>query len=311
MSSRTEQVVATINNLKISGDIELSESFLIVRRSIQNLASDTLRRTPLLLAGAVIVLITAILAGVVRWVVHRVIVRSRRVRLGLQDLIEQLSGIAVWTVGLMTAAVVVFPGLTPAKAFTVLGLGGVAIGFAFKDIFENFFAGMLILWRYPFDRGDFITTGDITGCVTQITIRNTMIRRLGGELAVVPNAQIFKQNVDVLTDKEARRATAVCGIAYKEDIEAARAVIIEALRACPSVKTGRGVEVLVEELSDSSINFAIAWWTGARPLEMRKSRDEVISAVKAALDASGIEIPFPHRQLVWDAEPLRIARKSG
>ncbi len=306
LSSRTEQVVATINHLQIDGTIDLAESFAIVRQSIKNLAADTLRRTPLLIAGLVIVLLTVLAAKFVRWVVHRIVSRGQRFRLGLQDLIEQLSSLTVWAVGLMTAAVVMFPGLTPAKAITVLGLGGVAIGFAFKDIFENFFAGMLILWRYPFDRGDFITTGDITGCVTHITIRNTMIRRVGGELSVVPNAQIFKQNVDVLTDREARRATAVCGVAYKEDIEAARAVIDAAVRRCASVKVGRGIEVLVEELSDSSVNFAVAWWTGARPLEIRKSRDEVISAVKSALDAAGIEIPFPHRQLVWNPESSAI-----
>jgi small conductance mechanosensitive channel len=57
-----------------------------------------------------------------------------------------------------------------------LGLGSIAIGFAFKDIFENFFAGILILWKYPFDRGDLIQSGDVVGCIEEITIRISMIR---------------------------------------------------------------------------------------------------------------------------------------
>ena len=64
---------------------------------------------------------------------------KRGIRISLKDLIYQLTAIAVWIVGLLIAVVVAFPGMTPSKAVTVLGLGSVAIGFAFKDIFENSF----------------------------------------------------------------------------------------------------------------------------------------------------------------------------
>jgi small-conductance mechanosensitive channel len=189
--------------------------------------------------------------------------------------------------------------MTPSKALTVLGLGSVAIGFAFKDIFENFFAGILILWRYPFDRGDFISCVDVSGKVEEITIRNTLIRRLDGELAVVPNATVFKNNVDVLTSQPQRRVRLICGIAYGEDVDTARDVIQTAVRKCKTIEGIRTVEVFAEEFADSSVNFEVAWWTGSKPLDMRRSRDEVVTAIKAALDSAGIEIPFPYRTLTF------------
>lgn len=103
-------------------------------------------------------------------------------------------------------AMIVFPGVTPSKALTGLGVGSIAVGFAFKDIFENFFAGLLILWRFPFEAGDFIHCQEVKGKVMEVTIRNTCIRRVSGELVVVPNSTIFKNSVDVVTHEPLRRA---------------------------------------------------------------------------------------------------------
>lgn len=200
---------------------------------------------------------------------------------------------------MLIAIVVAFPGMTPSKALTLLGLGSVAIGFAFKDIFENFFAGILILWRYPFDRGDFITCGDVTGKVEQITVRNTLIRRLDGEPAVVPNAVLFKNTVDVLTSQPQRRARIICGVAYDVDFDEARKVITAAVQACDSVQGIRTVEVFAQEFAESSINFEASWWTGSKPVDIRRSRDQVVAAIKRSLDEANIEIPFPYRTLTF------------
>ncbi len=206
------------------------------------------------------------------------------------------------------AAVVVFPGLTPAKALTVLGFGSVAIGFAFKDIFENFFAGVLILWRYPLDRGDFIQCEDIVGHVEEITVRNTLLRRLDGELTVIPNAHLFKSTVDVLTNRAARRVRDHLWCCLRRGCRRSDEVIEQAVRQCPSVETDQNVEVFALEFADSSVNFEVSWWTGAKPLDVRSSRDEVVEAIKSALDDASIEIPFPYRTLTFK-EPLPISQR--
>ncbi|MCC9642023.1 mechanosensitive ion channel [Rhodopirellula sp. JC740] len=298
VARKTEDVVAVINELSVDSAVDLESTRDVVSNSLGSLWTDFLKRSPLLLAALLIVVITSLLSKGVSWVTHRVLDR-RGMRVSLKDLINQMASIAIWIVGLLVATVVAFPGMTPSKALTVLGLGSVAIGFAFKDIFENFFAGVLILWNYPFDRGDFITCEEVTGEVKQVTIRNTIIRRLDGELAVVPNATLFKNNVDVLTSQPQRRVRIICGVAYDEDVDASREVILKAVQSCDSVQGKRTVEVFAQEFASSSINFEVAWWTGSKPVDLRRSRDEVVASIKRELDAAGIEIPFPYRTLTF------------
>ncbi|MEO1551471.1 MAG: mechanosensitive ion channel family protein, partial [Pseudomonadota bacterium] len=104
--------------------------------------------------------------------------------------------------------------------------------------------------------------------------------------------------VTVRTSKELRRATIIVGVAYGENVDEARGVIEDAVRAVDSVRNDvRDVQVLAKAFGASSIDFEVAWWTGSRPLDIRVSRDQVVAAIKAALDDAGIEIPFPYRTL--------------
>ena len=288
----------------------LSHPTEIALNSVRELARDLVRHTPLILGALVVLVLTWILAAVARVVVRHVTDRTR-MRTGLKDLLVTLANIGVWVVGILVAAVILFPGLTPARALGVLGLGSVAIGFAFKDIFENFFAGMLILWKFPFDPGDFIETeGGLAGKVESITVRMTLLRQTDGQLVTLPNALLFKEPVRVMTSRPLRRLSILCGVAYGEDVDASRKVIRKAVEACASVDADHDVQVFAREFADSSVNFEIAWWTGATPLDERRSRDQVVAAVKRALDEAGIEIPFPYRTLTFK-EPLSLHRGAG
>jgi small-conductance mechanosensitive channel len=205
---------------------------------------------------------------------------------------------------------VVFPGLAPADALAALGIGSIAIGLAFKDIFENFFAGVLILWRFPFENGDFISCNGHEGKVVTVTLRNTIIRTVEGELVVLPNSAIYKSAVEVLTSQKLRRVTVICGVAYGEDIGAARDVIRKAVESCDRVSKQRPTEVFAQAFADSSINFEVTWWAGSTPLERRESRDEVVEAVKRGLDEAGIEIPFPQRA-VWFKDGVSVGSRGA
>ncbi|MFC6584118.1 mechanosensitive ion channel family protein [Sulfitobacter aestuariivivens] len=181
-----------------------------------------------------------------------------------------------------------------------------AIGFAFKDVFENFLAGVLLLIREPFSIDDYIECEDIEGQVEEITIRDTHVRQTDGQLVVAPNAMFFKNPVTIRTAKDVRRTTIICGVAYGEDVDEARDVIAKAVRGVDTVRDDiRDVEIFAQEFADSSINFEVTWWTGSRPIDIRSSRDKVVSAVKRALDDAGIEIPFPYRTLTFK-EPLTM-----
>lgn len=232
--------------------------------------------------------------------------RRMHMRRSLIDVFKMLAATGLWLAGILVACTIVFPSVTPADLLTALGLGSIAIGFAFKDIFENFVAGILILFREPFRLGDHIMCDDLEGRIEDITIRDTYIRRTDGQRVVVPNAMLFKEPVTIRTDREQRRTSIICGIAYDEDIDTAREVIQTAVDAIDDVMSDEGIQVFAHGFNDSSVDFEITWWTGSKPVDIRRSRDKVVTAVKSALDEAGIEIPFPYRTLTFK-QPLQVS----
>lgn len=274
------------------------EAIRLVQESLLGMWESFLARLPLLVAGVLFLAVTWAVAKLASRVAGPLLEKTR-LSSSLQSLIQQVIYAGIWVLGLMISAIIIFPGMTPTKVLTAFGLGSIAIGFAFKDIVENFFAGILILWRFPFNPGDFIECDGITGRVQSTTIRMTTIRQVDGQLVVVPNAMLFKSPVKVMTSLASRRITVICGIAYSEDVDASREVIERAVKSCETVSSNRPIQIFASEFADSSINFEITWWAGSTPEETRKSRDEVVAGVKRALDEAGIEIPFPYRTLTF------------
>lgn len=240
------------------------------------------------------------------------LMKKARLRESLRDLGRIAVRLVVWFAGLMVAAGIVFPGFGFAQLIATAGLASIAIGFAFQDIFENFFAGILILWRFPIENGDYIEVDGLMGKVEDVEIRMTRIRKTNGELVLVPNATIFKNKVTVLTNKRHRRIEVAVGIAYGEDIAEGRKVILDAVKSCDTVRDDAEPEVLATAFGASSIDFDVIWWADHTPIDERRSRDQVIEAVKGALDKAGIEIPYPYRTLTFSKnEPDIIEAVAG
>lgn len=273
----------------------------LLMNELEQYLVDLVAAGPRLVAALLLLIVTWGLAKLLGAVVLR-LGRKARLRGSLVGVLVMLTGLGVWLIGLLVAITLLFPTVTPAKALTTLGLGSIAVGFAFKDVFENFLAGVLILWREPFKMGDHIAmeSHDVEGLVEQITVRDSHIRRTDGQLIVVPNALLFQQPVIVRTNRDVRRTSIIVGVAYDEDIDTARTVIATAVRDVDSVRSDvRDIQVFANAFGESSVDFEITWWTGSKPVDIRSSRDQVITAVKRALDAEGIEIPFPYRTLVF------------
>ncbi|MCW8109214.1 mechanosensitive ion channel family protein [Alteromonas ponticola] len=295
------------NSEEMASEPELSP-IAMLKKTLYDIYQDFIERLPYLGAGLIVIILTWIISNLIGRAVFKV-AHSRKLRRSLCELFSRLTVIFVWILGLLIAAMIMFPGLTPAKALGGLGLASVAIGFAFKEIFENFFAGILLLWKYPFESGDFIECESILGRVEDISVRMTQIRKTNGELVVMPNSFLFKNPVNVLTDRDVRRITIMTGVAYDEDADKSVEVIEEALKQCETVDHDHPVEIFLNGFGASSIDIEVTWWTSPTPLGHRKSRSEVVSAVKRALDEAGIEIPFPYRTLTFK-EPLPLERLS-
>lgn len=214
------------------------------------------------------------------------------------DLGRLLGGFVRWAVvlfGVLVVAAIVFPSVKPGDVLGTLGVGSVAIGFAFKDILQNWLSGLLILYRQPFRRGDQIVSGPFEGTVERVEPRATLIRTYDGERVVIPNSDIYTRAVTVRTAFPKRRSEYDVGIGYGDDIERACAVIVEALRRLDGVEQDPAAEAIPWALDGSSVNIRVRWWSDPDMSNVVQSRGRVIAAVKNALSQAGIDLPFPTR----------------
>lgn len=271
---------------------------------------DLVRALPNIGIALVVLLITWFIARFAVSFADRLVGRTR-LRSTLKELIDTVVKLGIWLLGLLVALTIVMPGLTPASLIGGLGIGAVAIGFAFQDIFENFLAGVLIMVREKMRIGDVIECQDITGRVEHIALRETHIRALSNELTIVPNSILFKNPVKIVTEEADRRQQLTVGVGYDDDLDEAAEAIRAALMSIEEVDKHRGIEVYATNFGPSSIDFLVRWWTGSAPKEGLASTDLAVRAIKKALDAKGIEIPYPYVVNTFkDALPLARARPA-
>jgi small-conductance mechanosensitive channel len=187
----------------------------------------------------------------------------------------------------------------PTSLVSALGVGGIAIGFAFKDIFQNFLAGILLLLTEPFRIGDQIKYQDFEGTVEDIQTRATAIKTYDGRRVIIPNAELFTNAVTVNTAYGKRRLQYDVGIGYGDDIARARELILEAMREVKGVLNDPTPEALVMDLAESSVNIRARWWVDPpRQADVLDAQDKVLEAIKNKLSANGIDLPFPTRQIL-------------
>ena len=200
----------------------------------------------------------------------------------------------IWIVGSVIALTIAIPSFTLGGAVAGLGVGALAIGFAFQDIFENFLAGVLLMLRDKMNVGDVIEFEGIRGRVEKTTLRETHIRQLSNELTVVPNSMLFKNPVQILTDQTMRRTEVIVGVSYDTDLEEAIPVIDKAVRSVDHVILDKPVEIFATEFNSSSVDFLVRFWCESKPRDIWETKSFAIRAIKRALDDAGIEIPFPY-----------------
>lgn len=195
--------------------------------------------------------------------------------------------------GALVALIIVVPTFRPGDLIAGLGITSVAIGFAFKDILQNWLAELLLLIRRPFRVGDEIVVNGYEGKVEWIETRATMIRTYDGRRAIIPNADVFTNAVTVNTAFPKRRSDLDVGIGYGDAIGEAREAILAALAEVDGVETDPAPEVLPWELGGSRVVLKVRWWTDSRRTSVVHVQAAAIEAIKGALDRAGIDMPFP------------------
>lgn len=267
--------------------------------AVQKMINDFIMRLPYLALAIIVFILFIFLAKGFRSLVQRISERHRR-HYSLGVVLGRIAHGTIILVGLLIALVIAIPGFTPGQLVSILGLSSVAIGFAFRDILQNFFAGILLLLSEPFRIGDQIIVNGFEGTVEDIQTRATYLMTYDGRRVVIPNSNLFTNSVTVNTAHEKRRLQYDVGIGYGDDVAKARALMIEAASEVEGTLTEPPPEALVVDLAGSSVNLRLRWWISPpRRSDVVFTTDRVLEAVRNKLTAHGIDLPFPTQQILF------------
>ncbi|WP_339623228.1 mechanosensitive ion channel domain-containing protein [uncultured Winogradskyella sp.] len=175
----------------------------------------------------------------------------------------------------------------------ILAAAGLAIGLALQGSLGNFAGGVLLMIFKPIKIGDLIEAQGEVGMVKEIEIFTTKLTGLSNREIIIPNGALSNGNIINYTTEGTRRVDLVFGIGYDSDIKKAKAVFYQVLASNAKVLKDPAPTVAVSELADSSINFVVRPWCTAE--NYWDVYFGVTEDVKEALDAAGIEIPYPHQ----------------
>lgn len=266
---------------------------------VQGMINGFFALLPNVVLALIVFAIFFIVAGTIRRLVRR-LTRDRRHARNLGLILGRLAQWTILLIGLFISLSIIIPTLRAGDLVQLLGISGVAIGFAFRDILQNFLAGILILLTEPFQLDDQIVFKDFEGTVENIQTRATTIRTYDGRRIVIPNSELFTNSVTVNTAFESRRLEYDVGIGYGDDIDEAKRLILEAIHETEGVLREPAPDALVMDLAGSTVNIRARWWVKPpRRAEVLDLQDKVLTAIKKKLTVNGIDLPFPTQQILF------------
>jgi small-conductance mechanosensitive channel len=296
LAQNTQGTVAVVNRIVVEADVETT--FGRAGDELVNMYRQALQAWPWVLLAAVITLVTWLFARIVAFLARRFFAKRISSSL-LLAVIVQAFWIPVVLLGVYFVLQVA--GLTR-LAITVLGgtgLIGIIVGFAFRDIAENFLASILLSVRNPFGTGDLIEVDGNTGIVQNLNIRSTVLLTLDGNFVQIPNAIVFKNTIKNYTSTQSRRADFAVGIGYDSSTSKAQALIMQVLQRHPAVLDTPEPLALVEELGAATVNLRIYYWFDSATYSPMKINSALLRLTKDALLKAEIELPDPAREIVF------------
>ncbi len=242
-------------------------------------------RLPALAVAIVVFVIFYTLSLLTDRIIRKSVPRHRQ---NLGVVFARLMGGATILLGFLVAFSIVAPSFQAADLIKILGIGGVAIGFAFQNILQNFLAGLLLLWAEPFRVGDEIKLDIYEGTVEEIQARATIIKTYDARRVVIPNADLFTHSVIVNTALNMRRWEYDLTVNAPGNSQELKSLLLAAIRTTPGVLSQPSPEALLLDFVAASpdvVKLRLLWWTqDSHQHQMLGSYDRVLSTVVAVLD---------------------------
>jgi small conductance mechanosensitive channel len=260
--------------------IDLSVAY----RTLEAMATRLLAAFPRFLVGAIVLMVLYYAGSALRWVVLRGAGRWRG-RENLELAMARILHAAVIGVSVLVAATIAFPSFTAGSLIQLLGVTGIAFGFAFKDIFQNFLAGILLLITEPFDIGDQIVVDGFEGTVETIHTRATLITTYDNRRVVVPNADLFTKSVTVNTAFSVRRMEFDVAAAADADVDALKRELLARIRRVSGVAEAPAPDVLLLRFDPSTVTLRLRWWCAPGREASLAVQDRVLTEVRRVIVA--------------------------
>jgi small conductance mechanosensitive channel len=272
---------------------------------------------PEIVAAVVVLVLFVLLAKAARSAVDRVMHRVTD-HGPLRGLSSNATYVAVLGTGVFVALGVLQLDTVLTSALAGVGIVGLALGFAFQDIAQNFVSGILITIRRPFTDGDLVETNGYFGTIEGVDLRATRIRTLQGQLVRIPNGAVYGNPIVNFDQGPSRRVDLACGTSYGDDLERARSVALAAMKDVEGRDGSRDPEFFYKEFGGSSIDFVVRFWLkDTKQRTFLAARSDAIMRLKAAFDENDVGIPFPITTLDFSNagtrrldEPLKLLARS-
>lgn len=265
----------------------IAETRGAVQTAFARIGESAVRTLPRVFAAILVVGFFVGLAGLVLRILRGVFRRTIN-DLTFENLVKQLAYYSIILLGVIVAAGAL--GVTPQGLVAGLGLTGLVLGFALKDILSNFVSGLLILMLRPFQIGDQIVVGETEGAVERIELRATQIRTYDGRVALVPNAEVFTSRIVNNTADPVRRGTAAIVLGYDTDFRALFPAIRDVVQRTEGVLE-RPVTMRIEDLGTGGMLMVVGFWTDSRRSDFKDTASSVRLAIVSTLRSQGVALP--------------------
>lgn len=296
LAARTEGAVAVVNRIEVREAV--SWDFAPAFSEMEALARKVTVALPLIALAVLILPLAWWLSSVIASIVRRLL--APRVEQDfLRNVVARAIAIPVLLLGVYLILQVA--GLTGLAVSLLGGAGviGIVLGFAFRDIAENFLASLILSLRRPFRQGDVIGVAGFEGVVQTMNTRSTVLLTIDGNHVQIPNAVIFKSTIMNYTAAPARRVTAEVGIGYDASIGEAQRLIVEVLRGHDAILNDPPLMVLVDTLGAATVSLKAHFWIDGRTLSPHKVRSSALRLIKRVLVENGVSMPDEAREVIF------------
>ncbi|MDQ3287430.1 MAG: mechanosensitive ion channel family protein [Pseudomonadota bacterium] len=268
-----------------------------------------------LLASLPLLLLAIALVVVFAWIGRALADRLHLVRLGsrnpyLDSLIRQVVRLALLLIGVLIALDLIGATALVGAVLGSAGVLGIMLGFAFRDLAENYLAGVMLSLRRPFEPGDHIVVDGNEGKVMSLNSRATVLMTLDGNHLRLPNAMVFKSVLLNYTRNPMRRLQFSLGIGTGEDLAEARRIGMDAMRQMSAIAAEPPPNAVIQSVGDSAVQMDFFAWVDQRDVDFLKTRSETIRQVKLAIEAAGMDMPEPIYRVQLRNQPAPAAVKQ-